>query len=153
MCKVKTKSIHAPLPSIPPLEGTVGCAGTTARQRKWEFEVGERMVTAQNRLGEILILEVPQVVEERTPGFATTYIRTYYNWTKGYEAGGGHRKRVQSLLSGASRPATVGPGRLPRPRHTRLSPGFTLTSGLTGRSKEGRGTRGEGIRGGVGTPI
>src|SRR5262249_38156306 len=48
------QNIHAPLPSIPPLEGTVGFRWHDAsRQQKWEFEAGERMVTAQNRLGEI----------------------------------------------------------------------------------------------------
>ncbi len=69
------QNIHAPLPSIPPLEGTVGFRWhDSSKQQKWQFEAGERMATTQNRLGEIIIINTPQVVEERTPGFATTYV-------------------------------------------------------------------------------
>jgi iron complex outermembrane recepter protein len=120
------QSIDGPLPSIPPLEGTVGLRWhDPARQRKWEFEVGERMVTAQNRLGEILILDVPQVVEERTPGFATTYIRTYYNWSKDMKLVAGIDNVFNRSYQEHLDLRLLGPAGFPAPATRVLSPGFT----------------------------
>ncbi len=120
------QNIHAPLPSIPPLEGTVGVRWhDDSRQRRWEFEVGQRMVTAQNRLGEILILGVPQVVEERTPGFATTYIRTYYNWTKDMKLVAGIDNVFNRTYQEHLDLRLLGPTGFPAPATRVLSPGFT----------------------------
>ena len=78
-----TDELVGPLFGIPPLEGTVGFRWhDSAKQRMWEFEAGTRIVNQQNRLGEILIVGAPTVIEERTGGFTTTYLRGFYNWSK-----------------------------------------------------------------------
>ena len=120
------QNIHAPLPSIPPLEGTVGIRWhDDCRQRRWEFETGERMVTAQNRLGEILILNTPSVVEERTPGFATTYIRGYYNWSRDMKLVAGIENVFNRSYQEHLDLRLLGPAGFPAPATRVLSPGFT----------------------------
>jgi outer membrane receptor protein involved in Fe transport len=119
------QGIHAPLPSIPPLEGTVGCRWHDCDKQKWEFEVGERMVTAQNRLGEILIVDVPTVVEERTPGFATTYLRGYYNWSKDMKLVAGIDNVLNRSYQEHLDLRLLGPAGFPAPPTRVLSPGFT----------------------------
>ena len=75
--------LGGPLPGIPPLEGTVGLRWHDCSPDKlWQVEVGTRIVNQQNRLGEIIVGTTPTVVEERTGGFTTTYLRGEYKWTK-----------------------------------------------------------------------
>lgn len=124
------EAINAPLPAIPPLESTVGLNWHDARRTRWEFEVGARMVATQNRLGEILILGVPTVVEERTGGFTTGYLRTAYNWTDDLHLVAG----IDNLFNRAYQEhldlRLLGPGGFPAPPTRVLSPGFTPYFGL-----------------------
>ncbi len=120
------QNIHAPLPSIPPLEGTVGFRWhDSSKQQKWQFEAGERMVTTQNRLGEIIIINTPQVVEERTPGFATTYVRGYYNWSKNMKLVAGIDNVFNRSYQEHLDLRLLGPAGFPAPPTRVLSPGFT----------------------------
>ena len=120
------QSIHAPLPSIPPLEGTVGFRWhDSSKQQKWEFEAGERMVTTQNRLGEIIIINEPTVVEERTPGFCTTYVRGYYNWSKNMKLVAGIDNVFNRSYQEHLDLRLLGPDGFPAPATRVLSPGFT----------------------------
>jgi iron complex outermembrane recepter protein len=82
------QTIGLPLPGIYPMESRIGLrvvddfGGDT-----WGMEWGWRLVAAQNRAGFLrdadadFIVGAPVRVESRTPGFATSYIRGYYNYT------------------------------------------------------------------------
>jgi outer membrane receptor protein involved in Fe transport len=118
--------INGPLPSIPPLEGTVGVRWhDSGNSPMWEFEAGERMVTTQNRLGEILILNSPTVVEERTPGFATTYVRGYYNWSKDLKLVAGIDNVFNRSYQEHLDLRLLSPTGFPAPPTRVLSPGIT----------------------------
>lgn len=81
------ETISQPLPGIYPLESRLGlriiddCQGET-----WGIEWGWRIVDAQNRVGTLRnnLFDLPfyQAVETPTGGFATSYIRSYYNYSK-----------------------------------------------------------------------
>jgi outer membrane receptor protein involved in Fe transport len=73
------QSLNAPLPGISPFESTVGLRyHDPDKGRRWGLEGGARMVATQDELGQIRLLGVGTVVEERTPGFTTCYIRGYW---------------------------------------------------------------------------
>jgi len=119
-------SLGAPLPSIPPLEGTVGVRWHDATQeKKWEVEVGERMVTAQNRLGAIILSGAPETVEEATPGFCTTYIHTSYNWTKNLSLVAGIDNVFNRTYQEHLDLRLLGPTGFPAPPTRVLSPGIS----------------------------
>jgi iron complex outermembrane recepter protein len=126
--------INGPLPSIPPLEGTVGVRWhDSGNSPMWEFEAGERMVTTQNRLGEILILNSPTVVEERTPGFATTYVRGYYNWSKDMKFVAGIDNVFNRSYQEHLDLRLLSPTGFPAPPTRVLSPGITPYFGFDWR--------------------
>jgi outer membrane receptor protein involved in Fe transport len=124
-------AIDAPLPSIPPLEGTVGIRlHDNPRERNWEFEWGWRIVDAQDRLGEILLVGEPTVIEERTPGFYTSYIRAYYNWTENLTLVGGIDNLFNRTYQEHLDLRLLGPDGFPAPPTRVLSPGITPYFGL-----------------------
>jgi iron complex outermembrane recepter protein len=79
----RDQTLDAPLPAISPLESTVGFRYHDAEKgRRWSIDTGARMVATQNQLGTLRLLGGTTVVEERTPGFTTVYIRGYWNCNK-----------------------------------------------------------------------
>ena len=79
----RDETLDAWLPGISPLEGTVGLSfHNPDKLRRWNIDVGARMVTTQNNLGVIRSGDTSTVVEERTPGFTTCYIRGNWNYSK-----------------------------------------------------------------------
>ena len=85
--------IDQPLPGISPFEGTLGVrlvdryGGDT-----WGAEFGARMVHEQERIGAVRSSGDPTsviVIEQRTPGFTTLYVRGYYNVTDNLHLIGG----------------------------------------------------------------
>jgi iron complex outermembrane receptor protein len=120
-----------PLFGIPPLEGTLGFRWhDSAKQRMWEFEAGTRIVNQQNRLGEILILGVPTVIEERTGGFTTTYLRGYYNWSKDLKLVAGIDNVFNRSYQEHLDLRLLGPNGFPAPPTRVLSPGITPYFGI-----------------------
>jgi outer membrane receptor protein involved in Fe transport len=81
-------------------------------------------------LGEILILDVPTVVEERTGGFTTGYLRAAYNWTRDFHLVAG----IDNLFNRAYQEhldlRLLGPNGFPAPPTRVLSPGFTPYFGI-----------------------
>ena len=77
-------TLDAPLPGISPLEATSGLRFHDPQKgSRWSIDVAARMVANQDQLGTIRVAGgPPTVVEERTPGFTTCYIRGYWNCTK-----------------------------------------------------------------------
>ena len=121
-----TDEFVGPLFGIPPLEGTVGFRlHDSARERRWEFEAGTRIVNQQNRLGEITILGTPTVIEERTGGFTTTYLRSYYNWTKNLKLVAGIDNVFNRAYQEHLDLRLLGPTGFPFPPTRVLSPGIT----------------------------
>ncbi|MCC7087025.1 MAG: TonB-dependent receptor [Pirellulales bacterium] len=124
------ETLGAPLPAIPPLESTVGLNFHDPRRTDWEFEVGARMVATQNRLGEILVLGRPTVIEERTGGFTAAYLRTAYHWTIDFHLVAG----IDNLFNRAYQEhldlRLLGPTGFPAPPTRVLSPGFTPYFGV-----------------------
>ncbi len=120
------EALQAPLPSIPPLEGTLGMRWhDSTREKKWEVEVGERMVTAQHRLGAIILSGTPETVEEATPGFSTTYLHTYYNWTKNLTLVAGIDNIFNRTYQEHLDLRLLGPTGFPAPPTRVLSPGIS----------------------------
>lgn len=80
----RNQEIDAPLPNIPPLEGTVGVRiHDTDGGRRWGVELGSRIVDNQDRLGTIPLRGgAPVVVEQPTAGFTVWHLRAYYNRTE-----------------------------------------------------------------------
>ncbi len=75
--------IDAPLPSIPPLDSTIGLRLHDMNGgRRWGIECAARIVDTQDRLGTIRLLGAPTVVEEQTPGFNVWHLHGYFNCTK-----------------------------------------------------------------------
>ena len=71
------------LPGISPFEGTVGLRfHNPDKERRWNIDMGARMVTTQNDLGTIRMAGGTTVVEERTPGFTTCFIRGNWDYSK-----------------------------------------------------------------------
>jgi outer membrane receptor protein involved in Fe transport len=124
------QSINGPLPAIPPLDSTVGLNFHDPRRQVWEFETGARMVATQNRLGEILILNTPTVVEERTGGFTTAYIRAAYNWTQNFHLIAGIDNLFNRSYQEHLDLRLLGPTGFPAGPTRVLSPGFTPYFGL-----------------------
>ena len=126
-----TDEFVGPLFGIPPLEGTVGFRWhDSAKQRNWEFEAGTRIVNQQNRLGEILILGAPTVIEERTGGFTTTYIRGYYNWSKNLKLVAGIDNVFNRSYQEHLDLRLLGPTGFPAGPTRVLSPGITPYFGI-----------------------
>jgi iron complex outermembrane receptor protein len=126
-----TDQFVGPLFAIPPLEGTVGLRWhDSTKERRWEFEVGTRIVNQQNRLGEILVLGDPTVIEERTGGFTTTYLRSYYNWTDNLKLIAGIDNVFNRSYQEHLDLRLLGPTGFPAPPTRVLSPGFTPYFGL-----------------------
>jgi outer membrane receptor protein involved in Fe transport len=126
-----TDEFVGPLFGIPPLEGTVGLRWhDSTRERRWEFEVGTRIVNQQNRLGEIDILGTPTVIEERTGGFTTTYLRSYYNCTKNLKLVAGIDNVFNRAYQEHLDLRLLGPTGFPAPPTRVLSPGITPYFGI-----------------------
>jgi iron complex outermembrane recepter protein len=120
------QTLRAPLPAIPPLEGTLGLRWhDSSRAQKWEVEVGQRMVTRQDRPGAIVLNGAPEVVEEATPGFATTYIHTTYNWTKNLSLVAGIDNIFNRIYQEQLDLRLLGPTGFPAPPTRVLSPGIS----------------------------
>lgn len=81
------QTISQALPGIYPMESRLGmriadaCAGEV-----WGVEWGWRLVAAQNRIGVLRAndfgLPIFEAVETPTGGFATSYLKSYYNYSK-----------------------------------------------------------------------
>jgi outer membrane receptor protein involved in Fe transport len=122
----ENEQLRAPLPAIPPLEGTVGLRWhDSTRSQKWVVEVGTRMVTAQDRLGAIVLSGQPETVEEATPGFSTTYIHTSYNWTKNLTLVAGIDNVFNRIYQEQLDLRLLGPTGFPAPPTRVLSPGIS----------------------------
>ncbi|QDU29821.1 TonB dependent receptor [Anatilimnocola aggregata] len=130
------QTINAPLPGIYPLESRLGirftdcCAGQV-----WGTEWGWRLVAAQDRLGQLRANAFDtvnlNVVETRTPGFATSYIKGYYNYSEGVRFVGGidnllDRNYLEHLDLRFAGPPTPNSG----PLVAAYSPGFTAYGGI-----------------------
>ncbi|WP_425619325.1 TonB-dependent receptor [Anatilimnocola sp. NA78] len=81
------QTLGVPLPGIYPLESRLGVRYTDCNQGEtWGTEWGWRLVAAQDRLGilraDAINPVLTQVVETRTGGFATSYIKGYYNFNQ-----------------------------------------------------------------------
>ena len=118
--------LGGPLPGIPPLEGTVGLRWHDCSPDKlWQVEVGTRIVNQQNRLGEIIVGTTPTVVEERTGGFTTTYLRGEYKWTKDLNLVAGIDNVFDRAYQEHLDLRLLGPNGFPAPPTRVLSPGIT----------------------------
>lgn len=125
------ETIGGPLPAIPPLEGTAGFRWhDSAKNPMWQLEVGTRVVNQQNRLGQILIGDTPTVVEERTGGFTTTYLRGEYKWTKDLNLVAGIDNVFNRAYQEHLDLRLLGPTGFPAPPTRVLSPGITPYFGL-----------------------
>ncbi len=82
----RDQTIQAPLPAMPPFEGTVGLRYHDPEKQRWGIEMETRMVAIQDRLGTIRVQGSDElfVAEERTPGFTVWNLRCYYNCTKNF---------------------------------------------------------------------
>lgn len=82
----RDQQINAPLPSIPPLESTVGIRlHDEDGGRTWGVEFAARMVDMQDRLGSVHVAGTASdsvVIEEQTPGFTVWHVRSYWNVRK-----------------------------------------------------------------------
>jgi outer membrane receptor protein involved in Fe transport len=79
----RDQTLGAPLPGISPMESTVGLRfHDTEKGQRWGFDVAARMAATQDQLGMIRMIGGSTVVEQRTPGFTTCYIRGYWNMRK-----------------------------------------------------------------------
>lgn len=81
------QTIAQPLPGIYPMEGRLGLRILDDNQgQNWGVEWGWRIVDAQTRVGtlrnNLFGLPLYQAVEQPTGGFATSYIKSYYNYTQ-----------------------------------------------------------------------
>jgi len=124
-------TLGGPLPAIPPLEGTVGIRWhNPGRNRRWEVEAGTRIVDTQDRLGEIILAGSPTVVEERTGGFTTSYIRASYDWTKNFHLVAGIDNLFNRSYQEHLDLRLIGPTGFPAPPTRVLSPGITPYFGL-----------------------
>ncbi len=118
--------LRAPLPAIPPLEGTLGLRWHDAtRAQRWDVEVGQRMVTRQDRPGAIVLNGAPEIVEEATPGFSTTYIHTTYNYTKNITLVAGIDNIFNRIYQEQLDLRLLGPTGFPAPATRVLSPGIS----------------------------
>lgn len=127
----QNETLGGPLPGIPPLEGTVGFRlHDSCKEEKWEFEIGTRVVNQQARVGEILILNTPTVVEERTGGFTTSYVRASYNWSKDFHLVAGIDNMFNRSYQEHLDLRLLGPTGFPAPPTRVLSPGITPYFGL-----------------------
>lgn len=81
----RDRTLGAPLPGIYPLSSRVGLQlRDLAPQQAWGAEIGTQMANAQNRLGGLRVASTNniQTVETQTPGYATWYVRAFYNFTQ-----------------------------------------------------------------------
>jgi outer membrane receptor protein involved in Fe transport len=79
------RSIHEPLPSIPPMDSLFGIRlHDSERGRHWGLELAARVVNTQNLLGTIRTGGLTELttIEERTPGFTVYNVRGYWNARK-----------------------------------------------------------------------
>ena len=127
----RDQSLSAPLPAISPLDSTVGLRfHDLEKGRRWNIDVAARMVADQDRLGTIRLLGGDTVVEERTPGFTTCYIRGSWNYTKNLRLIAGidnvfnrnYQEHLDLRLSG--------PAGFPSPTTRVLAPGISPYFGL-----------------------
>lgn len=133
------ETISQPLPGIYPLESRLGLRILDDNQGEtWGIEWGWRIVDAQNRIGILRdnLFDLPSYtpVEERTGGFATAYIKGYYNYSENLHFIAGidnlfDRNYVEHLdnrLGGSPNPpdpAGFGPA-------AAFAPGFTAYGGV-----------------------
>jgi iron complex outermembrane receptor protein len=128
-------TINRPLFGIYPLESRLGLRYTDPYAGEfWGLEWGWRIVAAQDRLGELrdnaFGLPGTVVVETPTGGFATSYIKGYYNYTENIHLVGGidnmfDRNYLEHLdLRFAGTSPNSGP------ITAALSPGFTAYGGV-----------------------
>ena len=78
------ETINQPLPGIYPISGRLAMRVVDPyEENRWGTELGARIVGDQEQLGNIRIqgTDLTRPVESRTPGFATLYVRGYYNVT------------------------------------------------------------------------
>lgn len=86
----RDQTIGAPLPQISPLESRAGLRFKSFDEgQTWGAEAGARMVATQNRLGTVRSGAGVDVLETRTAGFTTFYLRGYYNWSENLHFVGG----------------------------------------------------------------
>jgi iron complex outermembrane recepter protein len=127
----RDQTLDAPLPSIPPLDSTVGVRFHDCEKgRVWGVDMAARMVATQNRLGTIESQGVPTVVEERTPGFTVCYIQGYWNYTKNLHFIGGIDNVFNRLYLEHLDLRLNGPAGFPAPETFVWQPGFTPYVGV-----------------------
>lgn len=126
--------INRPLPQIYPLQSRLGVRwADPAAYSMWGFELGARMVAAQNRIGYLrddLSATTSIAVESPTAGFATSYVRGYYNLSQQIHLVGGidnmfNKNYIEHLDLRLQGPA-VTPGGVT----SAFAPGFTAYIGL-----------------------
>jgi iron complex outermembrane receptor protein len=126
--------INRPLTQIYPLQSRLGVRwADAAAANNWGFELGFRIVAAQNRIGYLrddLSATTSTPIETRTGGFYTSYVRGYYNLSQQLHLVGGidnmfNRNYIEHLDLRLQRQA-VTPGGIT----AALSPGFTAYAGL-----------------------
>lgn len=125
------QEIGRPLPSIPPLESTVGLRlHDRNRGNRWGMELAARMVADQNRTGWVRMGDDLRELEERTGGFTVWNLRAYYNHTKDFQLVAGidnlFGRTYQEHLDGRLRGPTGFPATVTRV----LRPGFSPYFGL-----------------------
>ncbi len=81
------QTISQPLPGMYPLESRLGLRVVDGNGgNTWGWEWGWRLVDAQNRIGVLRAndfnLPIYEAVETRTGGFATSYLKSYYNYSQ-----------------------------------------------------------------------
>jgi iron complex outermembrane receptor protein len=131
-------TLNQPLPAIYPMESRLGLRVIDDNQgQTWGVEWGWRLVAAQNRVGMLRnnLFDLPGVVpvEQRTGGFATSYIRSYYNYSQNTHFIAGidnlfNRKYVEHLdnrLGASPNPPNPNFGPI-----AAFAPGFTAYGGV-----------------------
>ena len=123
--------IHVPLPSIAPLESTVGLRlHDVEGGRRWGIEMGARMVGDQDRLAAIRSGGTTRELEERTPGFTVCHLRGYWNRTENFSIVAGIDNLFNRNYQEHLDLRVDGPVSFPTAATRVLSPGFTPYVGI-----------------------
>jgi iron complex outermembrane receptor protein len=139
----RDQTLGEPLPSIPPLDSMLGLRfHDPDGGRRWGIEFAARVVTQQDRTGQIRVAggsEVTTNFEERTPGFTVYNLRGYWNARKNLNFVAGienlldktYQEHLDLRLLGPTGPNPGGFEGATGQGPTRvLSPGFTPYAGV-----------------------
>lgn len=130
----RDRTIGQPLPSIPPMDSTLGIRFHDSEGgRRWGIEFAARVVNDQYRTGQIRIAggtDVTTDFEERTPGFTVYNLRGYWNVKKNLNLIAGIENLLDKTYQEHLDLRLLGPTGFPGTATRVWAPGFTPYAGI-----------------------